>query len=243
LQAQVLSAKLACLPNVAVHDSDGRSRAETHAPTIMNCNDLFIRCDNAVFSGSTIHAKTLEMIVSGDLTIETLTDLFRSESSSRDFGVCLGAIASLTQDVKFDGRFVDPRLGAIPTIRIADEEHLSRKVQELAKLVGTEKFYLTVGGTLYKKGAVVGLRPDGVVVRSDAEKISAGRVLEEKVREVDQHKRRVINPAIGEFVAMMGQVDEYEFSGAKNSYRPQATEFHGIFLSPRFNSYWFSKSK
>jgi hypothetical protein len=205
-----LTETLGCLPNVAVHDSDGNASSTTYAQQVLTAGDLFVRCDNAVFSGSTIHAKTLEMIVSGDLTVETLANTFHSESSSRDFGLCLGAIASLTQDVKVDNRFVDPRLGAVPTIRIADEEALSVKVQQLAKIVGTERFYLTVGGLLHKKSAEVGLKPDGVVVRNDAERIQAGRVLEEKVREVESHSRRVINPAVGEFVAMMSQVDEFK---------------------------------
>jgi hypothetical protein len=95
-------------------------------------------------------------------------------------------------------------------MRFADEEAMSLKVRELAQLVGQEKFYLTVGNLLHKKGATVGLKPDGVVVRDDAEKISAGRVLEEKVREAESHRRSVINPAIGEFVAMMNQIDELQ---------------------------------
>lgn len=44
-------------------------------------------------------------------------------------------------------------------------------------LIGTEKFYLKVGELLYKKGADVGLRPDGLVVKSDAERIKAERIL------------------------------------------------------------------
>ncbi|MDR2795012.1 MAG: hypothetical protein LBB12_04515 [Holosporaceae bacterium] len=55
---------------------------------------------------------------------------------------------------------------------------------------------------------MVSLKPDGVVVRSDAEKISAGKILKEKVHEAESHHRRVINPAIAEFVSMMGQIDE-----------------------------------
>jgi hypothetical protein len=95
-------------------------------------------------------------------------------------------------------------------MRFAVEESMSRKIQEVAQMVGQEKFYLIVGNLLHKKGATVGLKPDGVVTRSDAERISAGRVLEERVHEAESHKRTVITPAIGEFVAMMGQIDELQ---------------------------------
>jgi hypothetical protein len=199
---------LGCLPNVAVHESDGSSSSTSHAPTILRADDLFIRCGDAVFSGAQIHARLLEAIVTGDLTVESLADEFRSESESRDFGLCLGAIASLTQEVKPDAGFGDPRLGAVPTMRFANEDAMSLKVREVAQMVGQERFYLTVGRLLHKKGATVGLKPDGVVVRDDAERIQAGRTLEEKVHEAESHHRTVINPAIGEFVAMMNQVDD-----------------------------------
>jgi hypothetical protein len=106
--------------------------------------------------------------------------------------------------------FLTNIVAAVPTIRIADEEAMSRKIHEVAQMVGTERFYLTVGGLLHKKGATVGLKPDGVVVRNDAERINAGKILEEKVQESESHKRTVINPAVAEFVAMMGQIDELQ---------------------------------
>ena len=46
-----------------------------------NANQLFIQCDNAVFSAEQIRAKTIEMIVSGELTLESLRDTFMSESN------------------------------------------------------------------------------------------------------------------------------------------------------------------
>jgi hypothetical protein len=62
-------------------------------------------------------------------------------------------IASLTQEMKPDRRFLDPRLGAVPTLRIADEEALSVKVQQLAKIVGTERFCVgMIKGLLFSKG-------------------------------------------------------------------------------------------
>jgi len=200
----------ACLPNVSVVNQSGTSSQTTHTPMTMNANDLFIRCNDAVFSGSTIHAKTLEALITGDLTIESLADMFQSESTNSNFGIALSGIASLMQTIPSDvsGTFQDPRLKAIPSIRIADEEVLSLKVRQLASLVGTERFYLTVGKTLYKKSAEVGLKPDGVVTRTADERIQAGRVLEEKVQEIESHKRSVFNPSIAEFVSMMSNIAE-----------------------------------
>ncbi|MDR2067389.1 MAG: hypothetical protein LBP41_00140, partial [Holosporaceae bacterium] len=138
-------------------------------------------------------------------------------------GGSLAAISGMLMDVKPDrlyapqtssvpgsDGFMHPAFSAVPTIRIADEEAMSRKIHEVAEMVGIERFYLTVGGLLHKKSAMVGLKPDGVVVRSDAERIQAGRILEEKVREAESHKRTVINPSIAEFTAMMGQIDELQ---------------------------------
>jgi hypothetical protein len=214
---------LACLPNVSVQQSDGSSSSTTHIPQVLTADDLFIHCNNAVFSGSKIHARLMEAIVDGSLTIETLTDEFRSDSHSTAIGGSLAAISGMLMDVKPDrlyapqpssvprsDGFMHPAFSAVPTMRIADEEAMSRKIREVAEMVGTERFYLTVGGLLHKKGATVGLRPDGVVVRDDAEKITAGRILEEKVREAESHRRSVINPSIAEFTAMMGQIDELQ---------------------------------
>jgi hypothetical protein len=184
---------------------------------ILRADDLFIRCGNAVFSGSKIHARLMEAIVNGSLTIETLTDEFRSDSHFTAIGGSLAAISGMLRDVKVDRLYapqassvpgsdgvVSPAFSAVPTMRIADEEAMSRKIREVAQMVGTERFYLTVGGLLHKKGAMVGLKPDGIVVRNDAERIQAGRVLEEKIHEAESHRRSIINPSVAEFVSMMG---------------------------------------
>jgi hypothetical protein len=63
---------------------------------------------------------------------------------------------------------------------------------------------------LYKKGAEVGLRPDGFVTRPEDEHIEAGKIIDEQIQEVNERNRHVFNPAIGEFVAMMGQIDEFK---------------------------------
>jgi hypothetical protein len=161
-----------CLPNVSVQESDGRSFLSSPTPAILRADDLFIRCGDAVFSGSKIHTRLLEMIVAGNLTVETLAGEFRSDSHSSDICASLSSIYGLVGNVKVDrpstrssfgehrspsspaergpSFLADPRLGAVPTMRFADQEAMSRKVRELAQLVGQEKFYLMVGGRAFE---------------------------------------------------------------------------------------------
>ena len=126
---------LDCLPNVAVQESGGSSSSTVHVPAILRADDLFIRCDNAVFSGSRIHSRLLEAIVTGDLTIESLADEFRSESHSTDIGVNLAGITSLIQEVNSGGSALSGAASRCPTMRFANEEDISRKVHETARLV------------------------------------------------------------------------------------------------------------
>ncbi len=203
-------AMVGAMPNVSVIEMESRSQLSENIAQVINADDLFVRCDDAVFSGSQIRARLIDAIVTNDLTIEDLRNEFRSESHDQSIGVELSGIASMIHNVDLGIGFGDPRLKAIPRIRFAEEHELSRRVQHLASLVGTEKFYLTVGKLLYKKSAEVGLRPDGVVVKSDAEKISAGKILEEKLSETQEHDRRVVNPCVAEFISMMSEVNELQ---------------------------------
>ena len=209
-----VSAAVGCLPSVSVQNGSGSSTTTVHAPMTLEADDLFIRCDDAVFRGAQIRARLLEAIVTNDLTIETLADEFRSDSHSSAISVSLAAIYGMVHSSESDAglresHLRDPRLGAVPTMRFANEREMTRKIDELAELVGTERFYLTVGNLLRKKSALVGLAPDGVVTHSENERIEAGRVLEEKVAEAHSHKRRVFNPSIGELFEMMDQIDEF----------------------------------
>ena len=209
-----VSAAVGCLPSVSVQNGSGSSTTTVHAPMTLEADDLFIRCDDAVFRGAQIRARLLEAIVTNDLTIETLADEFRSDSHSSAISGNLSAIYGMVQSSESDAglreaHLRDPGLGAVPTMRFANEREMTRRIDELAELVGTERFYLTVGNLLRKKSALVGLAPDGVVTHSENERINAAQVLEEKVQEAHSHKRRVFNPSIGEFFAMMDQVDEF----------------------------------
>jgi hypothetical protein len=87
---------------------------------------------------------------------------------------------------------------------------VSKQVDDMATLVGTEKFFLKVGELLHSKGAEIGLRPDGIISMSGEEKIEAGKFLSERVEEIHHRSESVINPAIGEIVALMGQIDEFK---------------------------------
>jgi hypothetical protein len=92
---------------------------------------------------------------------------------------------------------MDPGLSAIPSVRIADEEEVQYKINKAASLIGNEKFYLKVGELLYNKGGMIS---DGVV---------AGKRIDEPIEEKSEHHRSVINPCVGELVACMSQVDEF----------------------------------
>ena len=54
-------------------------------------------------------------------------------------------------------------------MRFANEREMTRRIDDLAELVGTERFYLTVGKLLHKKSALVGLAPDGIVTHNKAD--------------------------------------------------------------------------
>jgi hypothetical protein len=95
-------------------------------------------------------------------------------------------------------KFIDPRLGAVPTIRIADEERLTDSIDRAAALIGKDVFYLKVGELLYNKGGMIS---DGAI---------AGRRVDEAVPTRDEKHKRVINPMVGELVSMMGQVEEFK---------------------------------
>ena len=100
-------------------------------------------------------------------------------------------------------------------MREAEESSMIRKVNEIAEMVGQERFYLTVGGLLHKIGATVGLIPDGIASRSDAERINAPKIFEEKVQEAEHYERNIFNPSISEFCSMMHEIDSFQSVLAK----------------------------
>ncbi|MDR2598241.1 MAG: hemagglutinin repeat-containing protein [Holosporales bacterium] len=187
---------IGALPSVSVVERDGTTSTTRHLPMQFEADELFVRCNDAVFSGSTIRAKMIDMIVAGDMTVETLLNTFRAESSNTQVSGSIAAIFGAVKGVKLD-RSLDASLAPIPAFRIAEEEVIKDKINTVASIVGTEKFYLKVGELLYNK---CGMISDGVV---------AGRRVDEPVRERNEHNRTVINPSVGEFVACMAQVEEF----------------------------------
>jgi hypothetical protein len=206
---------IGCLPSVSVIDGDMSADGTENVPMTLDAEEVFIRSGDVVFSGSTIRAKMVDMIVAGDMTVETLLNTFRSEGNSTQLGTSIAAIFGAVRGGDSARAFVDPKLGAIPTVRFAEEEEIKGKIDTVAGIVGIDTFYLKVGGLLLSKGAEVGpLKPDGVVTQTPQQRLEAKKILTEKVNEVNKHKRSAINPCLGEAVAMLGQVEE--FSAVRN---------------------------
>ncbi len=138
------------LPTLSVHESSGHTEQTTHTPTTVTVDKLFLRVNNAVFSGTQIRAKLVDAIIKGSLTIESVLDTFRSTHKSLDFST--------------SGDF-----------RIEDQEKVKDKINAIASLVGTQQFYLQVGQTLLTRSAEYGFRPDGSVADVETVKTVDGR--------------------------------------------------------------------
>ncbi|ORX43506.1 hypothetical protein BCR36DRAFT_415521 [Piromyces finnis] len=218
------SAVAACLPSINTYESSGNYYSSKPIPMTMKADELYIRCNNAVFKGSKIRSRLLDMIVTENLTIESLLHEIKSESHSSSFGIDIGAIYSVlnppkpsngiqSQGAPNDNIF--QKLNVIPSFRSVDEKAISKKLDDLAELIGEEKFYLTVGKVLKNKGSLVGLLPDGLAVKktndhNENEHIEAGEIINESVNEYEDHERHVVNPSLSEFFSMMSQIDEYK---------------------------------
>jgi hypothetical protein len=136
--------------------------------------------------------------------------MFHSHREQSQISISLAAIAVIVHDVTIDRSLLDHSTSTVPHIRIANQETVTKHVDDIASFVGTEKGVLKVGELLYNKGAEIGPSPDGMVTKSYDEKIATERVLNEWVNEEHFHSERVINPAIEEIVAMVGQIDEFK---------------------------------
>lgn len=162
------------LPSLNVHEASGHTEQRTNSPTTINVDQLFVRVNHAVFSGTQIRAKLVDAIIKGSLTIESVLDTFRSTHSGLDL--------STTGDV-----------------RIADQEKVKEKINAIANLVGTQQFYLQVGQTLLTRSAEYGLRPDGTVVDVEKVKTVDGRefYLRPIPEEVDEENEGSLAIALG----------------------------------------------
>lgn len=85
------------MPVGNVIDVDSSTRLTEHAGQVLRADDLFIRCDDAVFSGTQIQARLLDAVVTNNVTIEDLLNEFREESRDASFSTSLHGLFSLTQ--------------------------------------------------------------------------------------------------------------------------------------------------
>jgi hypothetical protein len=156
------------------------------------------------------------MIVNNDMTVESLANMFQASERNDSFSISLSALSSLADEVK--ALTWDQKLAAVPSIRHEKIEELHRSVDTVAQCIGTEEFYLKVGGTFYTKRADVGLRPDGFVSKNTAERIEANRKIEEELRDINFRSRQVLNTAaISEFGNMMGKINQLRAEVAKQA--------------------------
>ena len=118
-----ITVTIRALPTVSIIEGEGTAHKTQNIPSVISAEELFIKCDNAVFSGSQIRAKALEMIVSGDLTIESLRDTFKAESENSEFSGSLAAMFNAVHKVPTKA-FLDHRLSAVPNFRMAEEDEL-----------------------------------------------------------------------------------------------------------------------
>ena len=91
------SAVAGAFPTVSVVNASGSREQKTHVPAVLRADDLFIRCDDAVFSGTQIHARLLDAVVTNNVTIEDLLNEFHEEARDASFSTSLHGLFSLTQ--------------------------------------------------------------------------------------------------------------------------------------------------
>jgi hypothetical protein len=203
---------VASLPTLSFQNASSDGHWESVLPSQFRANELFIRCDNAVFSGSQVEAKLLELMVTGQIRIEALTDLFQGHSRQRNFALSLSAAFGAIQSIPRAERLpIDSGLSAVPQFSIAREDELLERVHQAAALVGHEQFLLQVGKLLHTRGVLI---PDGHVQLAEG----AQRV-DEPVPERQEHHRHVFNPCISELLSMSQNL--LELRDAWNQLRSQ----------------------
>jgi hypothetical protein len=206
----------ALMPTISVASGSGTAKTQVYDPMTLSANKLIIRCNDAVFRGTTIRGKVVDMIINNDMAVESLVNMFQSTERNDSFNVSLSALSSLASEVK--ALTWDQKLAAVPSIRQEKIEELHRSVDTVAQVVGMEEFYLKVGGTLYTKRAEIGLRPDGFVSKNAAERIEVNRRIEEELREINFRSRQVFNTAaVSEFGNMVGKINQLRAEVARQA--------------------------
>ena len=204
------------LPTMSIQEGNGSKSMTAYRPAVLSADRLFIRIDNGILRGSSIKANVLEQIVNGNFTVRTLNDTLQTKNHSSEIAASIGSLFSEAIDVKLPFATADHKLGKFPSARFTNEKSISEKVDDLAQVVGYEKFYLKVGKLLHDQGAEIGLVHDGIVNRNG---IDAQKVIREEVELNNHTERTVIAPCVSDYVACMGQIDE--FNKIRNQFKQQ----------------------
>ncbi len=195
------------LPSIGVMHSENVSYQERYEPVGLSADQLIIKVNDALFSGFQVRSKILEPTSTGQVTVESLRNMFESHSKNESFNTCLAALASCIKEVPVSPSFIDPRLTALPSIRIAKQEILEETIDRLAGVVGTERFYAKITGVLYQRSAEFGLFRDSYAVPTGSENIEGAQRFKEDITLRSKHKTHVINPGIAEVFGAFTQVE------------------------------------
>lgn len=217
----ITSGPLGLLPGISHHDGSGTSTERTPVTTPILADDVVLKVGNLAFSGAQLVAKTVNAIVDGTMTLESLQSEVISQEQHSAWSTHLNALGAgiggaLQGPTKgfagFLHRINHTPLGMIPTIRQKDQHHVERVVQKMAKFVGTEEFTLKVGQSLINHSAEVGLRVNGVVKDSG---VIAERVLNQPLQDVHIHKRDAIVVPLADTLALFGALNELTVRAGK----------------------------
>lgn len=210
------SGPLGLLPGLSHSEATGNG-TEVQPETLRILADtILLRVGNLAFSGAQLMAKTVDAIVDGTMTIESLQKEVMSKEQQTAWsthlnvlgagaGGALKKVGAMTGFQKFLHGVNNTPLGAIPTFRHEDRQHVERYVAEVAQFIGTEQFTLKVGEVLIKRSAEVGLRIDGVVTNSG---IDAKKVLNQPLQDVRIDKKDVVAVPLADTLALFGAINE-----------------------------------
>lgn len=193
-----LSNPVAALPSIGVSHGETLQYQEKYEPAGITADRLVIKVNDALFSGFQVRNKILELTFTGQITVESLKNMFEFHSKNEGFNISLAALARCIKEVPVSLSLIAPRLTAIPSIRIAKQEILKETINRLAGVVGTERFYAKITGVLCQRSAEFGFFRDGYAVPDGSKEDLTLR---------GKYKTHVINPGIAEVFGAFTQVE------------------------------------
>lgn len=178
--------------SVNISSQNTRTHAVQYLPTTIQAKKkLNIEAKDGYITQAQIKAALVHAVFTGDTVIETLADEMKSESTGYGISMGLGMFA----DGKTDGEdksvvtsknngfmdFVGNLKDYVKYVGISGvhSSEFERKIDDYAEFVGTENFYLKVGGILTEKSAFFGY----VGQDKSQEHIEAKKIHHEKVPE------------------------------------------------------------